>query len=76
MLKKLVFAFLYILIFPALLFLLAGDWGWSEGWVFAIWFLVLCYTTIMYLYRKDPGGWIQIGSHITPLPQGGSWGER
>ncbi|MDD1685311.1 MAG: isoprenylcysteine carboxylmethyltransferase family protein [Methanoregula sp.] len=54
MLKKLVFAFLYILIFPALLFLLAGDWGWSEGWVFAIWFLVLCYTTIMYLYRKDP----------------------
>ena len=27
------------------------------------------------LYRKDPGGWIQIGSHITPMPQGGAWGE-
>ena len=22
------------------------------------------------------GGWIQIGSHITPLPSGGAWGER
>jgi protein-S-isoprenylcysteine O-methyltransferase Ste14 len=52
--KKLVFAFLYILLFPVLLFLLAGDWGWREAWVFAIWFLVLCYTTILYLYRKDP----------------------
>ena len=27
------------------------------------------------LYRKDPGGWIQIGSHITPMPQSGAWGE-
>jgi protein-S-isoprenylcysteine O-methyltransferase Ste14 len=52
--KKLVFAFLYILLFPVLLFLLAGDWGWREAWAFAIWFLVLCYTTIIYLYRKDP----------------------
>jgi ketosteroid isomerase-like protein len=27
------------------------------------------------IYRKDPGGWIQIGSHITPIPQGGNWGQ-
>jgi protein-S-isoprenylcysteine O-methyltransferase Ste14 len=54
MLKKIIFAFLYILIFPAILFLLAGDWGWREAWVFSIWFIVLCYTVIMYLYRKDP----------------------
>jgi hypothetical protein len=53
--KKLIGAFLYILLFPVLLFLLAGDWGWREGWVFSLWFLVLCYTVIMYLYRKDPG---------------------
>jgi protein-S-isoprenylcysteine O-methyltransferase Ste14 len=52
--KKLAFAFLYILLFPVLLFLLAGDWEWREGWVFSVWFLVLCYTVIMYLYRKDP----------------------
>lgn len=54
MLKKIIGAFLYILIFPVLLFLLAGDWDWREGWVFTIWFLVLCYTVIVYLYRKDP----------------------
>jgi protein-S-isoprenylcysteine O-methyltransferase Ste14 len=53
--KKIIFAFLYILVFPALLFLLAGDGEWREGWVFTVWFLVLCYTVIMYLYRKDPG---------------------
>lgn len=52
--KKIIFAFLYILIFPALLFLLAGDWEWREAWVFTVWFLVLCYTVIVYLYRKDP----------------------
>jgi protein-S-isoprenylcysteine O-methyltransferase Ste14 len=51
---KIVAAFLYILIFPALLFLLAGDWEWREAWVFTIWFLLLCFTTIRYLYRKDP----------------------
>jgi ketosteroid isomerase-like protein len=27
------------------------------------------------IYRRDPGGWIQIGSHITPVPRGGNWGE-
>ena len=52
--KKLAGAILYILLFPVLLFLLAGDGEWKEGWVFAIWFLLLCYTTIAYLYRRDP----------------------
>jgi len=52
--RKLLYAFLYILIFPALLFILAGDAAWPEGWVFTLWFLVLCYSTIIYLYRKDP----------------------
>ncbi len=27
------------------------------------------------LYRRTEGEWIQIGSHITPVPKGGSWGE-
>jgi protein-S-isoprenylcysteine O-methyltransferase Ste14 len=51
---KLIFTFFYILIFPSLLLFLSGDWLWPEGWIFSIWFLVLCYTTIIYLYRKDP----------------------
>lgn len=52
--KKLLFVFVYILIFPVLIFILAGDATWPEGWVFTIWFLILCYSTILYLYRKDP----------------------
>ena len=52
--KKIIFAFLYILLFPAFLFVISGDLTWPEGWIFSIWFLGLCYTTILYLYRRDP----------------------
>jgi protein-S-isoprenylcysteine O-methyltransferase Ste14 len=52
--KKVVFAFLYILLFPALLLLLSGDLTWPEGWIFSTWFILLCFFTILYLYRKDP----------------------
>jgi protein-S-isoprenylcysteine O-methyltransferase Ste14 len=52
--KKIIFAFLHILVFPALLFVISGDFTWPEGRIFSIWFLGLCYTTILYLYRKDP----------------------
>jgi protein-S-isoprenylcysteine O-methyltransferase Ste14 len=52
--KKIAFAFLYILLFPAILFVLSGDVTWPEGWIFSIWFIILCYATIMYLYRKNP----------------------
>lgn len=48
------FTLIYPLIFPTLLLLLSGDWLWLEGWIFGIWFLVLCFTTIAYLYRHDP----------------------
>jgi protein-S-isoprenylcysteine O-methyltransferase Ste14 len=52
--KKVVFAFLYILIFPALLLLLSGDLFWPAGWIFSVWFILLCFSTILYLYGKDP----------------------
>jgi protein-S-isoprenylcysteine O-methyltransferase Ste14 len=52
--KKIIFAFLYILLFPAILLILSGDFTWPEGWIFSIWFLGLCYSTILYLSRKDP----------------------
>jgi protein-S-isoprenylcysteine O-methyltransferase Ste14 len=51
---KMTGTFLYILIFPLLLLILSGDWFWTEGLIFSIWFIVLCYSTIIYLYRKDP----------------------
>ena len=51
---KIILTFLYILIFPILLLFLSGDWFWTEGLIFSIWFIILCFTTIIYLYRKDP----------------------
>ena len=27
------------------------------------------------VYRRENGHWNQCGSHITPIPQGGTWGE-
>lgn len=51
---KVVAAFLYILLFPALILVLGGDLAWIEAWVFGAWFLALSYGTILYLVRKDP----------------------
>jgi len=45
---------IYLLIFPAILLFLSGDWLWTEGWIFSIWFIIMCCTVILYLYRKDP----------------------
>lgn len=53
-LGKLLFTLIYILIFPAMLLFLANDRHWVEGWIFCIWFSILCFTVILYLYRKDP----------------------
>ena len=52
--KKVIVSFLYILIFPALILILSGDLTWTGGWIFCIWFIVLCFSTILYLYRKNP----------------------
>ena len=51
---KLFLTFIYVLIFPVLLLLISGNWFWVQGWIFSIWFLGLCYITIIYLYRYDP----------------------
>ncbi len=51
---RMIYTALYILIFPALIILISGDWLWIEGWIFNFWFIALCATVIIYLYRKDP----------------------
>src|SRR5262249_49666035 len=51
---QVVFSFFYLLIFPILLFLLAGNWRWAEGWIFSLIFCVLSFATVIYLYRYDP----------------------
>jgi protein-S-isoprenylcysteine O-methyltransferase Ste14 len=44
----------YVLIFPILVLFLSGDWGWLEGWMFAIWYVGVALSTLTYLYRNDP----------------------
>jgi protein-S-isoprenylcysteine O-methyltransferase Ste14 len=45
---------LYIAAWPTLLFVIAGDGRWLEGWLFTAWYAGLCTTVIVWLYRKDP----------------------
>ena len=53
-LRKFIGAFFYLLVFPAILLFLGGDWRWTEGWVYSIVFYVLCSANLLYLYFKDP----------------------
>jgi len=51
---RMILTAIYILIFPTLILFLSGDWLWIEGWIFNVWFITLCATVIIYLYRNDP----------------------
>jgi hypothetical protein len=42
------------LFFSALILLLAGRWDWAEGWIFALWMVVMIDFTLVYTYWKDP----------------------
>lgn len=42
------------LFYPAFTLLLAGNWRWVEGWVFALWMVVMTDFNLIYLYWKDP----------------------
>jgi protein-S-isoprenylcysteine O-methyltransferase Ste14 len=53
-LSKLVASFIYLAFFPVILFMLAGDWRWVEGWLFSVIFLLMCFGTLLYLYFHDP----------------------
>ncbi|OEC87647.1 MULTISPECIES: methyltransferase family protein [Methanobacterium] len=52
---QMIFSVIWILLLPALLLILAGDWFWIQGWLFDIWYIVLGFSTVIYLYFKDPG---------------------
>jgi len=52
--SKLIRSFIYLAVFPVILFVLAGDWRWIEGGAFSIVFLVMCFGTLLYLYFYDP----------------------
>lgn len=39
---------------PMIILLLANDWRWVEGWIFALWFDALVLSNSIYLYLKNP----------------------
>lgn len=45
---------LVLLIIPALLMSLAGNWGWLEGWAFSLWYIAMSYTVVFYQFFKNP----------------------
>jgi protein-S-isoprenylcysteine O-methyltransferase Ste14 len=53
-LSKVIGSLFYLLLFPVILFFLAGDWRWIEGWVYSLIFLLMSYGTLVYLYFHDP----------------------
>jgi len=55
-----------------MLFILAGDVRWIEGWLFSIIFLLMCFSTLVYLYFYDPALLKErFGSPIQPTQK--SW---
>ena len=53
-LSKLVASFLYLAFFPVILFAIADDGHWIEGWLFSGIFLLMSFGTLVYLYFHDP----------------------
>jgi hypothetical protein len=43
-----------ILIFPAVILFVSGNWLWLEGWIFSLWFDAMFLSNMVYLYRNDP----------------------
>ena len=42
------------LIFPTIILAAAGNWRWLEGWIFALWFVAMMLSIMIYQYLKDP----------------------
>ena len=53
-LSRVIGSFFYLLFFPIILFFLAGDWRWTEGWIYSVIFLLMSFGTLFYLYFHDP----------------------
>ncbi len=45
---------LNLVIFPAIILGLAGDWLWVEGWIFGLWLSAMVLSNVIYLYLRDP----------------------
>src|ERR1044072_3523673 len=53
-LRQLVFSAVFLLVISSLLFFVAGDWHWMEGWVFTAIYIAGSLWIVVYLYLGDP----------------------
>ena len=53
-LGRLIFTAVYLLLWPVLMLVLAGDWRWPPGWIIGGWLVAVGASTIAWLARKDP----------------------
>jgi protein-S-isoprenylcysteine O-methyltransferase Ste14 len=51
---QLLLALFFPFLFPITVLIVAGDWFWVEAWIWAVWFVALCWAATIYLYFKDP----------------------
>jgi protein-S-isoprenylcysteine O-methyltransferase Ste14 len=45
---------LIIVLFPAIILPISGNWSWVEGWIFSLWFDAMVLSNYVYLYLYDP----------------------
>lgn len=54
-LGQLIFSVIFLAALSSVLFFIAGDWHWIEGWVFTVIYVVGSLVVLVYLYAADPG---------------------
>jgi protein-S-isoprenylcysteine O-methyltransferase Ste14 len=54
-LLQLISSFVFLIVISSLLFFIAGDWHWIEGWVFTAIYVAGSMAVVLYLYFADPG---------------------
>lgn len=64
---------LWVAMWPALMFVLAGDLIWPEGWLFTMWLTGLYATVTVWMYRKDPA---LLAERYRPASKGATGIER
>jgi len=50
-----IFSAFIVLLYPAAVFAIAGDFKWIEGWIFAVIWSTWMYALLIYWIKKDPG---------------------
>jgi protein-S-isoprenylcysteine O-methyltransferase Ste14 len=53
-LRQLVISVVFLLVISSLLFFIAGDWHWMEGWIFTAIYIAGSLWIVVYLYFADP----------------------